>query len=90
MDSVSIETKVVVVFLYLLSLNYVEKVYPSDANFILVKVDDANKRYHELLNFGIVVRNRTNLEMYENCLRISVGNPQENQKLIYVLKEIDR
>ncbi|SEA23559.1 histidinol-phosphate transaminase [Psychroflexus halocasei] len=79
-----------VLFKVLESLNYVEKVYPSDANFILVKVDDANKRYQELLNFGIVVRNRTNVEMCENCLRISVGNPQENQKLIYVLKEIDR
>ena len=72
------------------TLSYVEKNYPSDANFILIKVDDANKRYQELLNFGIVVRNRTNEEMCENCLRISVGNPQENQKLIYVLKEIDR
>lgn len=72
------------------SLSYVEKIYPSDANFILIKVDDADLRYQQLLDFGIVVRNRTNEEMCENCLRISIGNPQQNQKLIYVLKEIDR
>ncbi|MDN6281166.1 MAG: histidinol-phosphate transaminase [Psychroflexus sp.] len=72
------------------SLSYVIKVYPSDSNFILVKVDNANNRYQQLLDFDIVIRNRTHDPLCDNCLRISIGNPQENQKLIYVLKEIDR
>jgi histidinol-phosphate aminotransferase len=66
-------------------LPVVEKVYPSDANFILVQVTDANKIYKFLLDRGIVVRNRTNQFNCFNCLRISVGTPAENLKLVEAL-----
>lgn len=69
-------------------LNYVEKVYPSDANFILIKVDDADKRYNQLAEKGIIVRNRTNQVSCENCLRLTVGTSEENKKLMSVLKSI--
>ena len=62
-------------------MNFVEAVYPSDANFILVKVSDANALYRFLLEKGVVVRNRTNLELCEGCLRITVGTAEENARL---------
>ncbi|MGO1585420.1 histidinol-phosphate transaminase [Mesonia sp.] len=71
------------------SIGYIEKVYPSDANFVLVKVDNALQRYQELIQKGIVVRNRTQEPLCENTLRFSIGTPEENQKLVQVLKEID-
>mgnify|MGYP001406552029 CR=1 FL=1 len=64
----------------------VENVYPSDANFILVKVDDANTRYSELIDKGIVVRNRTTQPLCQNCLRFTVGSQMENIKLITALR----
>jgi histidinol-phosphate aminotransferase len=67
-------------------IKIIEKVFSSDANFILVKVDDANKRYDELIGQEIVVRNRTNQPLCENCLRLTVGSPVENEKLIKALK----
>jgi histidinol-phosphate aminotransferase len=70
------------------SIELVTKVYPSDANFVLVKVDDANKRYQQLVEKGIVVRNRTNQTLCENCLRFTVGLADENEKLIWTLKEL--
>jgi histidinol-phosphate aminotransferase len=70
------------------SIMLVEKVYPSDANFLLVKVDDANKRYMQLIEKGIVVRNRTNQVLCENCLRFTVGTTVENEKLINELKQL--
>jgi histidinol-phosphate aminotransferase len=63
-------------------------VYPSDANFVLVKVDDANKRYSELIQKGIVIRNRTTQPLCENCLRFTVGSQMENIKLITALKTL--
>ncbi|PQJ78321.1 histidinol-phosphate transaminase [Polaribacter porphyrae] len=69
-------------------VSYIEKVYPSDGNFLLIKVDDANKRYQQLIEYGVVIRNRTNQPLCENCLRISVGICEENQKLIRALKAI--
>ncbi|WP_369049112.1 histidinol-phosphate transaminase [Tenacibaculum sp. UWU-22] len=69
-------------------VNYIEKVYPSDGNFLLIKVDDATKRYNQLIELGVVVRNRTNQPKCENCLRISVGILEENLKLIRSLKAI--
>lgn len=69
-------------------LNFVKKVFPSDANFILIKVDDANERYKQLLKNGIIIRNRSNQELCENCLRITIGTPEENQQLISVLKSL--
>ena len=62
-------------------MNFVEAVYPSDANFILVKVSDANALYRFLLEKGVVVRNRNNIELCEGCLRITVGTAEENARL---------
>ncbi len=72
----------------LLNTNFVKEIYRTDANFILCKVDDANKRYNQLLENGIVIRNRTNDALCENCLRITIGTEVENQKLIEVLKSL--
>ena len=69
-------------------INWIEKCYPSDANFILVKVDDAQKRYQQLLGHRIVVRDRSNLPLCENCIRISVGTPEQNKRLIKVLQDM--
>ncbi|MBS1599182.1 MAG: histidinol-phosphate transaminase [Bacteroidetes bacterium] len=69
------------------SLSIVEEVYPSDANFLLVKVSDANKIYNYLLNAGIVVRNRSKVELCEGCLRITVGTEKENKELITTLRK---
>ncbi|MEH6537804.1 MAG: histidinol-phosphate transaminase [Psychroserpens sp.] len=70
-------------------LLFVERVFPSDANFILVKVDDASRRYSELIDKGIVVRNRTTQPLCENSLRFTVGSQMENIKLITVLKQLN-
>jgi histidinol-phosphate aminotransferase len=70
------------------TISYVYFVYPSDANFILAKVDDANNRYEQLIKEGIVVRNRTNQVLCEDCLRFTVGTSEENEKLIKVMKDL--
>ncbi|MDO6820350.1 histidinol-phosphate transaminase [Zobellia sp. 1_MG-2023] len=67
---------------------YVKQIYTSDANFVLAKVDDATKRYNQLLKEGVVVRNRTTQPLCENTLRFTVGTPTENKKLIEVLKKL--
>lgn len=72
----------------LLEVDFVEKVYPTDANFVLIKVDDANKRYLQLLEKGVVVRNRTSQVLCTNCLRITIGTPEENTQLITILKSL--
>lgn len=72
----------------LLQFKYIKKVYRTDANFILAKFDNATKRYQQLIEKGIVVRNRTTQPLCENTLRFTVGTKQENEKLIQVLKEI--
>ena len=72
----------------LLQVNFIEKIFPTEANFILVKVDDANKRYAELIAKGIVIRNRTTQALCENTLRLTVGTEQENEKLIEVLRQL--
>src|SRR5690606_6776452 len=69
-------------------VDYIIKVYPSDANFIMVKVDDANKRYQQLIDNGIVIRNRTTQPLCENCLRLTVGIKEENIRLIESLKRL--
>jgi histidinol-phosphate aminotransferase len=74
----------------LLKLNYVQKVHASDANFILVKVDNATERYNQLLKLGIVVRNRTTQPLCENTLRFTVGTKDENEKLISALTSISK
>ena len=70
-------------------ISFVEKVYPTDCNFILVKVDDAVNRYNQLIAQGIVVRNRTTQPLCENTLRLTVGTEKENKKLIEILKNIN-
>lgn len=70
----------------LVKVKFVEKVYPTDANFILIKVDNAEKRYSQLLESGIVVRNRSSQPLCENTLRITIGTNAENKKLITTLK----
>lgn len=72
----------------LLQVKFIQKVFPSDANFILIQVDDATKRYQQLLEKGIVIRNRNNQPLCENCLRISIGTPEENKLLINTLKTL--
>lgn len=72
----------------LLSLKSVQTVYPSDANFLLVKVDDAPGTYKYLMEKGIIVRDRSKVILCDNCLRITVGTPMENKKLIQALKKI--
>ena len=67
-------------------ISFIMKVYPSDANFLLVKVDNAIVRYNQLVEYGIIVRNRTNLPLCENCLRFTVGTKEENKKLMNTLK----
>ena len=64
------------------------KVYPSDANFILVRVVDANKIYNELVEKGIIVRNRNSVSLCAGCLRITVGTPEENDLLISEMAKI--
>lgn len=67
---------------------FIKKIYSSEANFILIKVDDANKRYNQLIDKGIVVRNRSSQLHCENCLRITVGTPDENTQLLTVLNSL--
>ncbi|MFE3849025.1 histidinol-phosphate transaminase [Flavobacterium sp. LB3P45] len=74
----------------LLDIKFVEKIYPTEANFILIKVDDANKRYDQLIAKGIVIRNRTTQPLCENTLRLTVGTENENKKLIEVLLAISK
>lgn len=63
----------------------VKKVYPSDANFLLVKVDNADALYDYLASKGIIVRNRNRVPGCEGTLRITIGRPEENDR---VLEEI--
>ena len=72
----------------LLSCNIVDHVFPSDANFLLVRMKDAQKVYHHLVQKGIIVRDRSNMPLCEGCLRITVGTAEENHQLIQALKQI--
>lgn len=65
----------------------IEKVYPSDANFLLIKIANARQVYNFLLSKGIVVRDRSSVKLCEDCLRITVGTEQENTELVDALKE---
>ncbi|RMG58422.1 MAG: histidinol-phosphate transaminase [Bacteroidetes bacterium] len=66
----------------LAALPIVGKVYPSDANFLLVRMDDARHRYQQLMGQGTIVRDRSRLALCEGCLRITVGTPAENDALL--------
>lgn len=69
-------------------LSIVEHIYPTDANFVLVKVDDANLRYKQLVDNGIIVRNRNSVTLCENCLRITIGTAQDNKELLKALTSL--
>ncbi|MFQ3173900.1 MAG: histidinol-phosphate aminotransferase, partial [Flavobacterium sp.] len=69
-------------------VKFVSKIYPTEANFVLIKVDDASKRYNELIAEGIVIRNRSTQPLCENCLRLTVGTAEENKKLMDALLAI--
>ncbi len=73
----------------LLQVKFVKKIYPSDANFLLAKVDNAALRYQQLIDMGVVVRNRSNQPLCENTLRFTVGTPAENLKLIQILNNLE-
>ncbi|MGB5419053.1 aminotransferase class I/II-fold pyridoxal phosphate-dependent enzyme, partial [Algibacter sp.] len=70
------------------TVSYISKIYPTDANFVLVKVDDATERYNQLIEKGIVVRNRTTQPGCENCLRLTIGTSKENKTLIDTLNSL--
>ncbi|MBT8236495.1 MAG: histidinol-phosphate transaminase [Bacteroidia bacterium] len=70
------------------TIPWVEEIFTSDANFILIRVDDGDKRYHQLIKNGIVVRNRSSQRHCENTLRITIGTPEENQMLKKIVTEI--
>ena len=69
-------------------LSIVTHIYPTDANFVLVKVDDANLRYKQLVDKGIIVRNRNSVTLCENCLRITIGTAQDNKELLNALRSL--
>lgn len=70
----------------LAKLPTVERVYPSDANFLLVKVADADALYRYLLDCGVVVRNRSRVPLCQGCLRVTVGTPFENRLLLEAMR----
>lgn len=69
-------------------LPFVQRIYPSDSNFLLVKVDDANTLYKQLAANGVIVRNRSTVSLCAGCLRITVGTEDENRILIRTLQSI--
>jgi histidinol-phosphate aminotransferase len=69
-------------------IKIVKKIYPSDANFLLVKVMKAKDVYQKLVERGIIVRDRSNVILCEDCLRITVGTQEENRALINELNAI--
>ena len=71
-------------------IDFIKEIYPTDCNFVLVKVDDATKRYNQLVAKGIVVRNRTTQPLCENTLRFTIGTNLENEKLIKELLSISK
>jgi len=70
-------------------LKSVVKIFASDANFVLVKIKDADQVYQKLIEQKIVVRNRSSVILCEQCLRITVGTPEENRKLIKALHKLE-
>jgi len=71
------------------SCKLVNRIFPSDSNFLLIRVDDAELRYKQLIEAGIVVRNRSKEPLCEQCLRVTVGTREENEKLINTLKSFE-
>lgn len=73
----------------LIRLPFVEKIYPTDANFLLIKVGDANGIYKKLADKGVIVRNRNSVSLCAGCLRITVGTDDENKTLIETLNSLE-
>ena len=69
-------------------LDFTKKIYPTDANFFLVEVDDAQRIYDYLVSKGIIVRNRNRVTMCGNCLRITIGSKTENSELLAALRAL--
>lgn len=70
------------------SMESIKLVYPSDANFILFKVDNADEVYNNLIQKGIIIRNRSNQKNLEGCLRVTIGTRDQNQKFIQELRAV--
>ncbi len=70
------------------SLPAVKRVFPSDANFLLLEINNATEIYQKLINKGLVVRNRSGLLHCYSCLRITIGTPEENERLLSELKNL--
>lgn len=70
------------------ALPFVDRVFPSQANFLLVKIPKAKSFYNQLIERKIIVRNRSNVQLCENCLRITIGTPKENHALLQALEAI--
>jgi histidinol-phosphate aminotransferase len=70
------------------NVRFIQQILPSDANFILIKVDNATLRYQQFIENGIVVRNRSNQPLCDNSLRITIGTKEENEKVIQLLKTV--
>ena len=70
------------------TISAIKHIYPSDANFLLVKIDNASHIYNKLVTQLIIVRNRSNVALCENCLRITVGRPEENKTLLAAIKSV--
>ncbi|WP_400078853.1 histidinol-phosphate transaminase [Winogradskyella sp. R77965] len=93
LDEVNLEVKSILkereqLITQLSDISFINTIYRSDANFVLVKVDDANKRYSQLIEKGVVVRNRTTQPLCENCLRFTIGTVEENKILIKTLNQL--
>jgi histidinol-phosphate aminotransferase len=71
-------------------LPVVQHIYPSNANFLLVKVTDARAMYRHLIEDKIIVRDRSKVILCENCLRITVGTADENQQLLHSMMYYQR
>jgi histidinol-phosphate aminotransferase len=72
----------------LAAIPLVKHIYPSDANFLLVRVDEPRSVYNQLINEGIIVRDRSKVPGCRDCLRITIGTPEENRRMIAALKEM--
>ncbi|NVJ86028.1 MAG: histidinol-phosphate transaminase [Algoriphagus sp.] len=70
------------------NLDFVQKIYPSNANFFLVKVPKATEFYNQLIDQKIIVRNRSKVQLCEDCLRITIGKKSENEALIKTMKRV--
>ena len=73
----------------LINIPFVEKIYPSDANFLLVKVKDADGIYYKLIDNSVIIRNRSRVKLCDGSLRITVGTPDENTKLLTALNALN-